>query len=596
LFVILWAHFYEKGVREMSTRFSALFLALTLILTPEVLAQRPERVRVLIGLNNTPTAADEAMVTFVGGEIIYRYHLVNAMAILVPQSAIPGLRQNPNVAVIEPDLEVEITDSELDAAWGVKHIGSGTLHDAGIKGTSVRVAVVDTGIDYTHPDLSANFVGGFDFVNNDPDPMDDHGHGTHIAGIIAAMDDDNGVIGVAPEAALYGIKVLGSAGSGSWSGVIAGIEWATDNGIQVTNNSYSGGVDPGTIVKAAFDNSYALGVLHIASAGNSGNCDGTGETTRWPARYPSVVATTATDSRDLRACFSSTGLDVELSAPGVSVNSTYLGGGYRFLSGTSMASPHVVGSAALVIGNGTTTNVEVRQVLVDTANDLGPEGFDPLYGYGLIDPVEAVDGAPPPSPHPPNTPPEVTITSPPDGSVFTSGTLISFSGVATDTQDGDITESLVWASVIDGLIGRGGSFSFVLNEGEHIVIAQAADSGFMTGDDRISIIVLPTATTASVTSIGYGTIGGRLRDEHIVVTAILRDEFGEPVVGASVEITLSSEDSSWSLEGNTDEIGQARFHLNNAPAGCYTSKVSNVIAFGLTWDGETPANLFCRRR
>jgi subtilisin family serine protease len=317
LFVILWAHFYEKGVREMSTRFSALFLALTLILTPEVLAQRPERVRVLIGLNNTPTAADEAMVTFVGGEIIYRYHLVNAMAILVPQSAIPGLRQNPNVAVIEPDLEVEITDSELDAAWGVKHIGSGTLHDAGIKGTSVRVAVVDTGIDYTHPDLSANFVGGFDFVNNDPDPMDDHGHGTHIAGIIAAMDDDNGVIGVAPEAALYGIKVLGSAGSGSWSGVIAGIEWATDNGIQVTNNSYSGGVDPGTIVKAAFDNSYALGVLHIASAGNSGNCDGTGETTRWPARYPSVVATAATDSRDLRACFSSTGLDVELSAPGV---------------------------------------------------------------------------------------------------------------------------------------------------------------------------------------------------------------------------------------------------------------------------------------
>jgi subtilisin len=295
----------------------------------------------LVGFNNPHTAEDEQLITDAGGDVVYRYHLVNAMAVSIPETALSGLSQNPNVSIIEPDGEVDILDAELDNAWGVKHIGAGTVHDLGIKGSGVKVAVVDTGIDYTHQDLDANYAGGADFVNGDNDPMDDHGHGTHVAGTIAAEDDGLGVVGVAPDAVLYGIKVLGATGSGSWSSVIAGLEWATDNGIQVTNNSYGAGSYPGTIVESAFDNSYAAGVLHI---------------------------------------FSSTGVAVELSAPGVSINSTTIGGNYGTKSGTSMASPHVTGTAALVISSGAASGVvEVRDRLVSTASDLGAPGFDTSY-------------------------------------------------------------------------------------------------------------------------------------------------------------------------------------------------------------------------
>ena len=156
----------------------------------------------------------------------YAYGIVPAIAANLPVQAISALSNNPRIAIIEPDGIATITDAELDNTWGVKRIGAGTAHDAvpSLRGTAVRVAVIDTGIMYTHADLAANYKGGWDFVNNDPDPMDDHGHGTHVAGTIAAAKDNAGVVGVAPEAFLYGVKVLGE-----WqrivSAIIAGVDW-----------------------------------------------------------------------------------------------------------------------------------------------------------------------------------------------------------------------------------------------------------------------------------------------------------------------------------------------------------------------------------
>jgi subtilisin len=171
--------------------------------------------------------------------------------------------------------------------------------------------------------------------------------------------------------------------SGYFSDVIAALQWCVDNGIQVTNNSYGSSGDPGTSVHQAFDNAYAAGVLGVAAAGNSGNRRGIGDNVGYPARYGSVIAVAACDSSDARAYFSSTGPEVELIAPGVNISSTRLGGGYITYSGTSMASPHVTGAAALVwaVEPGL-TNDDVRGILASAAEDLGLPASQ--QGYGLV--------------------------------------------------------------------------------------------------------------------------------------------------------------------------------------------------------------------
>ena len=263
-----WPSSSRAGVFARVWAFTGLLLVAAA--TP-AMGQQPEGVKVLIGFARQPGPAEEALVRAAGGRIKYTYHLVSTIAATVPQAAIDGLRRNPNVTTIELDGEVHAIDAELDNTWGVKRIGSGAVHDGGNKGGGVWVAIIDSGIDYTHPDLGANFAGGHDFVNDDTDPMDDNGHGTHVAGTVAAEDNDVGVVGVAPEAQLYALKVLSASGSGSWSDIIAALQWAVDNGIQVTNNSYGSSLNPGGTVEAAFDNSAAAGVLHVAAAGNSGN-------------------------------------------------------------------------------------------------------------------------------------------------------------------------------------------------------------------------------------------------------------------------------------------------------------------------------------
>jgi subtilisin len=374
-----------------------LVVALALIGGFEIAAAPPAQVDVLISFKNPPGPNGRALIRGQGGTVKETFWLVPAVAARVPLAAVEALRKNPNVDVVEPDGEVLADDLELDRVWGVKRIGAGVVHANGYKGTGVKVAVLDTGIDYTHPDLDANVAGGWDFVNNDNDPRDDHGHGTHIAGTIAAEDNDIGVVGVAPEVELYAVKVLNSSGSGSWSKIISGLQWCVQNGIQVTNNSYGSTSNPGSTVRNAFDNASAAGVVIVASAGNSGTKSGTEDNVNYPARFDSVIAVGATNSNNSRASWSSTGPTVELAAPGVSIRSTLPGGGYGGKSGTSMACPHVVGVAALVIGAGAgdwngngIISDDVRMVLDATAYDLGTSGGDAWYGFGLVDAASAV--------------------------------------------------------------------------------------------------------------------------------------------------------------------------------------------------------------
>jgi subtilisin family serine protease len=225
---------------------------------------------------------------------------------------------------------------------------------------------------------------------------------------------------------------------------------------------------------------YDDGLLLVAAAGNSG-------AVIYPAAYSSVIAVSATDEYDNLASFSSTGKQVELTAPGVDINSTLPGNAYsgETWSGTSMASPHVAGTAALIWATDDfLTNDEVRTQLQRTAEDIGLSTRE--QGYGLVDADEAA-GVPP---LPPNNPPVVSIASPADGDTFASGATISFSGTASDTEDGDLTDSLVWTSSIDGIIGiTGGNFFTTLSEGTHTITAKVTDSNSETGSASIGITV-----------------------------------------------------------------------------------------------------------
>jgi subtilisin len=576
-------------LEEKMSRASLLALFVVLFALPvKPLRAQPERVEVLIGFPDRPGQSDEALVHAAGGRVRYRYHLVNAIAASVPLAALEGLSRNPRVSVIEPDGQVQAFDLELDNAWGVARIGAGLVHQSGNRGDGVRVAIVDSGIDCTHPDLGANCAGGIDLVNDDNDPMDDNGHGTHVAGTVAAQDDESGVVGVAPRALLYGIKVLGANGNGSWSDIVAGIEWAADHGIQVTNNSYGSNGDPGTIVRAAFDNSYAAGMVHVASAGNSGNCPGSKDSVGYPARYDSVIAVAAVDANDARPCFSSAGLKVELAAPGVGIYSTQRGGGYTTMSGTSMASPHAAGVAALVLAAGASSPQEVRLRLVTTADDLGASGRDKLYGFGLVDADEAAAESPV------NAAPTVVVTAPSSGSRFDSGSSILLHGSASDPEDGDLSLAITWTSNLDGALGSGGSVSASLSDGVHTVTAQVTDSENLTATDSVTVTVETAATTAWVRSIEYLLYGGKSQDRSLAVVATVVDDLGRTVSGATVTLRISSTSLSETLSGVTDASGRARMDLRRAPSGCYRSVVENVVASGLVWDGATPANELCK--
>jgi subtilisin family serine protease len=368
-------------------------------------AQSAQRVSVLIGFRNNPGAAEDAVVRGAGGQITHRYSIVRGVAATLPEAAIAALQRNPNVTSVEPDLQVfalDAYDTELDGTWGVKRVGGG-LSATG--GAGIHVAVIDTGVDCNHPELTRSGAticdAGWDFVNGGSVAFDDNGHGTHVSGTIAAAKDGAQVVGVAPGVTIHPLKVLDANGSGSFSNIIAALDWVkTYNGnhpdapIRITSNSYGSSGNPGSLTQAAFDSSAAAGVLHIAAAGNSGICSGKTDTVGYPAKYASVVAVAATDSNNVRPCFSSTGPDVELSAPGVAITSTIPNGGYDTWNGTSMATPHVSGVAALVLeAKPTLTASEVRSILTSSATDLGVAGRDTLYGFGLVNATAAVAAA-----------------------------------------------------------------------------------------------------------------------------------------------------------------------------------------------------------
>ncbi|MBC7190276.1 S8 family serine peptidase [Candidatus Aerophobetes bacterium] len=336
-----------------------------------------------------PSQAEYSLLKGFKGKIKYIYRFIPAVAVLVPEESLLEISNSPWVLRVEKDDPVYALDLELENSWGVRRIGAGGVHIEGNTGQGVKVAIIDTGIDYNHPELQKSYQGGYDFFNQDDEPLDDNGHGTQVAGVIAAENNEEGVVGVAPGVKLYALKVLGGTGTGNTSDVIAAVEWCIEEEIQIVNMSL-GLKNSVEALRKVCEEAYESGVLLVAAAGNEGNEQGEGENILYPAAFNSVIAVGATDRNDRRADFSSTGKALEICAPGVDIFSTSSGGGYSLDSGTSFAAPHVAGVAALVISSGVAQDAPmVREILSATSEELGVGGWDTLYGWGLVNAWEA---------------------------------------------------------------------------------------------------------------------------------------------------------------------------------------------------------------
>jgi subtilisin len=331
---------------------------------------------------------------------VYR-HALKGYSARLSSDRVAALKADPSVAAVAPDLPVHAFVQTLPT--GINRIDgelSSTVSGNGSGEVDVDVAIIDTGIQLNHPDLNAR--NGTNCVTPGAQAQDDHGHGTHVAGTAAARDNADGVVGVAPGARVWAVKVLNAAGSGTTSQIICGIDWVTANAgtIEVANMSLGGASFFGAFsgCNSAFDpmhpaicRSVQAGVTYAVAAGNSA----ADANTFVPATYSQVItvsaladfngapgggaaATCRADEDDTFANFSNFGADIDIIAPGVCILSTYLGGGYNTFSGTSMASPHVAGAAALYKStNPGASPAQVKSALQNAGNLNWNDADDP---------------------------------------------------------------------------------------------------------------------------------------------------------------------------------------------------------------------------
>lgn len=304
-------------------------------------------------------------------------------------SSIPGvLFAEPNA--IRTAMRVP-NDSLLRTQWPLKNIQAYEAWDI-TTGAEITIALLDTGVSKSHPDLQGRVLDGYDFHNNDFDASDDEGHGTYTAGVAAAEgDNEEGIAGVCWVCRILPVKVLGSRGQGNDAAIAAGIRWAADQGAHIISMSL-GGTDDTQVLREATQYAQQRGALLIAASGNGylkGNLPS------YPAAYPDVMSVTATDGSDVVTGFSTTGDFVDISAPGVGVWSTVwqpdTGDGYAPGNGTSASCPYVAGAAALVLSIRPDLNAgQLAQVLTRSADDQGAPGKDDQNGWGRLNLLRAV--------------------------------------------------------------------------------------------------------------------------------------------------------------------------------------------------------------
>lgn len=281
-------------------------------------------------------------------------------------------------------LDIQATRPQETIDWGVSLVQAPQVWTQ-TRGEGIKILVLDTGIDYRHPDITPNFKGGINFTNSRAtDYMDRNGHGTHCSGIIAGADRNYlGIVGVAPGAHLYAGKVLNDNGSGSFDWLIRGLDFAVEKKMDIVSMSLGADFDPGEEVHAAIKRARDAGIILVAASGNEAGH------VNWPAAYDEVIAVGAIDQAFDAADFSNFGEAVDVAAPGVDIYSSYPNKRYAKLSGTSMATPMVTGVIALLQAYARKKGIQagpdrIIEMIKNRSVDVGDQGKDHLFGNGII--------------------------------------------------------------------------------------------------------------------------------------------------------------------------------------------------------------------
>src|SRR5215469_3587567 len=458
---------------------------------------------------------------------------INVHILQVPERAIDQvsdtLMKTGLFTYVEPDfvahagaISVTPNDPDYPSQWHLKSINAPTAWGITTGSSSVTIAVVDSGVDSTHPDLTSKLVAGWNFVNNTANTADDYGHGTAVAGTAAAATNNGiGIAGVSWNAMIMPLLVLDSTGSATYSNVASAIQYAADHGVRIINVSL-GGTGVSSTLQSAINYAWNKGSVVFAAAMNNSS-----STPYYPAACTYVVAVSATEPAGTLASFSDFGSYIDLAAPGDNILTTMQGGGYGTWYGTSFAAPIAasVGALALSVKPGMSASALVS-LLENNADPLGGyTGWNQYFGYGQVDAYKAVAAAG--STVTDTTPPSVSITSPASGAAVSG--IIQVQGTATDNVGVTAIQFYADGTVLSSATSSPFAFSWNTANyanGSHTLQVTASDAAGNVGTASLALTVnnstikSTTPPTISILNpVSGGNIAGNVNNVTISASA-----------------------------------------------------------------------------
>ena len=503
-----------------------------------------------------------------------RFQQSNTYVIELPEgvdemTAMQELKKDRRLKYVELDMAVLpaaiVNDPSYSSSWALPKIQAPTAWD-NANGNGVIIAILDTGVDGSHPDLAANMVPGWNIYDNNSNTSDVHGHGTSVSGTAAMVGNNSkGSAGVAWGAKIMPVRIAGPDGYAYWSTIAQGINWAADHGARVANISY--GVSGSSTVQSAAQYMRNKGGVVVVSAGNTGALVG-------DAAHDSMLSVSATGSTDVRPSWSSYGNYVDLAAPGVSIYATTRGGGYANVSGTSFSSPITAATVALMMSaNGSLGPSDIDKILKSTAIDLGTAGFDQYYGYGRINAAKAVAAA--------NSyvavdtqAPTISIISPAGGKVI--------GAVPVDVNYSDnvgVTRAELYVNGSKIATDDSSPFAFAWDtaaygDGSYTLVAKAYDAAGNAGASSSVSVTLGNDTTAPVIGSVNPANGSTVSPTKQAVSASATDN--QKV--AKLSLTIDGKEVAIAYSGTVSYSWNTR----NVARGAHTLTVRAWDAAGNT--------------
>jgi len=553
-------------------------------LASSLYAAPPEKDEVQILVKPKPTMSEAALHALLSARGAREHGSIPALdvrVIRVPAQAaeklMEALQRNKDVEYAEPDYVATAIATANDPyftsgnQWYLSKIEAPAAWDTTVGSSDVIVAVVDSGVSNSHPDITGKVLQGYDFVNKDTDASDDNGHGTAVAGITAASSNNGlGMASVSWNSTILPVKVLGASGSGNYSDMANGITWAADKGARIINLSL-GGTSSSITLQNAVNYAWNRNVILVAAAGNNGN-----NTAFYPAACNNVVAVSATDSSDKRPSWSNFGSYVDVSAPGVSVLTLHGSSSYAYWNGTSFSSPVTAGVVALMAAaNPGLSNAGIVDALLKNSDDIGAAGYDVYYGHGRVNARRAVAAVVNSVPAD-TTAPSVAFSSPADGAILAGTANISLS--ATDNVGVTKVELYIGGVLYGQSSSASATFSWNTTnslDGAYTLEARAYDAANNVASKSINVTVKNSAvadTTAPLATITSPTDGSQLKGRMMKVNVSASDDVGIAKVQLFIDGLL--------FGTTTSESSSFNWNIGKVSAGAHTLQAFAYDAAG----------------